>query len=118
MTEGQLSLLEQPTSGGVRKTDPPTSRVASVSNQVARVTQKKLILAYVLRHGEADSHSVAHLTGGQHNRASKRLGEMEAAKLLKVVRLVPAASGGNPRQVYALTDDGRRDAELMTKGAA
>lgn len=104
-------------SGGVRSTDPATSRVASASNQTARQTQKKQILAHLLVHGFATSHSVAHITGDQHNRASKRLGELKDGGLLYEASTIPAASGGNPLIVYRLTPDGLRDASLMA-GAA
>lgn len=118
MTEPTLWDIERP--GSYRKTDPITSRKAAAANLTARQSQKKQILARLLRDEFVTSHDVADLCSGQNGTASARLGEMEKAGLL--VRCgfeYPAKGrGGVARFRYRLTDAGIRDAELMTRGAS
>lgn len=104
-------------SGGVRASDPVTSRVASAANQVARQSQRKDILRWMLANGRCTARDVAHLTSGQNGTASKRLGDAEKDGLVRVCGYEYPPHGGTARHVYELTDAGVRDATLLV-GAA
>lgn len=113
----QPSLFDAPRPGDVRATDPLPSRKAAAVNQVARATQKKEMLARLLT-GPQSSRTLADITGNQVSRASKRLGEMAKDKLIYPLRYEKQAGGGTPVTVYALTEAGARDAQLLVGSAA
>lgn len=111
------TLFDAPRPGDARRSDPLPSKQAAAANLTARQTQKVAMLRRFLT-GPQTSRTLADITGGQVSRASKRLGEMRDARLIRAVNYERTPGGGTPVTVFALTDAGRRDAELLTRGAA
>lgn len=112
MSPQQCSLFDAPRPGDYRRSDPLPSRKAAALGLTARQSQKKEI-ARRLSRGPATARDLRDITDHQQNRVSKRLGEMVAAGL---VREVGYTADSPPLTVYALTDAGRRDLELIAGG--
>lgn len=119
VTDRVPTLFDTDRPGDYRQKDPVTSRKAAAANLTARQTQKKGILARMLA-GPVTSHDVADLCAGQNGTASKRLGELAKAGLAERCGFEWPAErrGGTPRFRYRLTEDGHRDAALMTGGGS
>lgn len=112
------TLFDEPRPGDYRQSDPSTSRKAAAANHTARQSQRKQILARLLKEGRVSSHEVADICSGQNGTASKRLSDLAKDGLVVPCGEISDGKGGTPRRLYRLTDAGRRDAELMTQGAA
>lgn len=112
MSPAQLDLFDAPRPGDYRRSDGLPSRKAAAMGLTARQNQKKEIARRLAR-GPATARDLRDITDGQQNRVSKRLGEMVAAGL---VREVAYTDDRPPLTVYALTDAGHRDLELIAGG--
>lgn len=113
------SLFDAPRAGDCRATDPLPSKRAAGANLTARQSQKKSILQRMLD-GPVTSHDVAGLTGGQNNRASKRLGELRDDHLIVECgyKWPSERRSGIPLTIYRLTDEGHRTVQVMFGGGA
>lgn len=110
----QGSLFDAHRPGDYRATDPMPSRKAAASNAVARASQKKDMLKRLTR-GPASARGLADICGGQVSRASKRLGELRDAGLIRACgyEQTPKGRGGVPCTLYRLTEAGQRDVTAM-----